>query len=817
MRKRTRKRIQGSITLFMVIILLPTMVFGGIIVDTARINMARSAISSAGDLAMNSQLADYDTVLKEVYGLFAMSQNKTQEEITEDVKRYFETTLSSYGVVSAEDSGSYVDKLLGDFSKTLFGEEETNASNFLNMNILDITATPEPKSALSNPDILKKQIVEYMKYRAPLEFGMSFFDSLRTFSSLESQSEVVNKMVSAQESTQDVTSACKTAMDSMREYDKIFDKFALTDPYDDSKKIIVWGKGSENDYDDMVLKYRDKWGSNYSKINLLNLVFIVKELSSDDVYMYDKSGSFIDIDNHSISKGYVSLSSDEYATGDKKAALDGYISEINGSGFTYNKIFDPVCVADGSITDVNKAASQYESFRTKASSSEVKNILKLLEKARDCWAESEGQLTTARKNRSDAEEKMETAQTNISSDERLLIKNIETMITNNDGHTTSEHSSVSNVAKQSLHFSTISEIGSNQKENNYKNWFKDKLGCTFDTYTENKFSSKKISRSGLTADEVSYLNLQSNNVGVLHDNINSISANEQSYTDNKKIFDKEDAKVKALEETKESYNAMLDNIHGHIDNYQADIKTQKDYVKAAQSTVDKMASTISKQFNEIRSNLDSLNTQLSTIKSNLETVRTRIEEYQTKVKEWESANEKGKDSNPENFVKTNESDIESTLKEYDLESVKTLQTLIDGKIKTVTNFIAAMDSANRFTYGGTKIIDLKSWKEVKASAVDAGCDGFYTVSKANEKLDDLYKAPNKTYKGNDSYEESSEKYMPNLNRAKQFVKMGIYGNSSFLAYLNKTFPESKEVSEEDEESKKAYDEMKKNSKDNSSK
>ncbi len=103
------------------------------------------------------------------------------------------------------------------------------------------------------------------------------------------------------------------------------------------------------------------------------------------------------------------------------------------------------------------------------------------------------------------------------------------------------------------------------------------------------------------------------------------------------------------------------------------------------------------------------------------------------------------------------------------------------------------------------------------TAVEGTCDGFYTVSKANEKLSDLYKAPDTIYKTDTSYTEASGKYMPNLNQAKQFVKTGIYGNSSFLAYLNKTFPESKEVSEEDEESKKAYDEMKKNSKDNSSK
>ena len=60
---------RGSITIILLIILLPTLVFSGLTVDISRRHLARAAAEEAGKLVLNSVLADYDTVLKDVYGL----------------------------------------------------------------------------------------------------------------------------------------------------------------------------------------------------------------------------------------------------------------------------------------------------------------------------------------------------------------------------------------------------------------------------------------------------------------------------------------------------------------------------------------------------------------------------------------------------------------------------------------------------------------------------------------------------------------------------------------------------------------------------
>ena len=85
LKAKTKRRIKGSITVLMVIIMLPMMTMSAIIVDASRTNMARSMVSSAGDLAMNTALANYNTIVKDVYGLFAMSQGQSDEELAKSL------------------------------------------------------------------------------------------------------------------------------------------------------------------------------------------------------------------------------------------------------------------------------------------------------------------------------------------------------------------------------------------------------------------------------------------------------------------------------------------------------------------------------------------------------------------------------------------------------------------------------------------------------------------------------------------------------------------------------------------------------------
>ena len=69
------RKTKGAVSIFLVIILVPVMTFSSLFVDASKVKLARGVASSAGDLALNTALTDYDTMLKDMYGLFATAQD----------------------------------------------------------------------------------------------------------------------------------------------------------------------------------------------------------------------------------------------------------------------------------------------------------------------------------------------------------------------------------------------------------------------------------------------------------------------------------------------------------------------------------------------------------------------------------------------------------------------------------------------------------------------------------------------------------------------------------------------------------------------
>lgn len=568
-KRKIKKGAQGSITLFMVLILLPTMVFGGVIVDTARMSMCKSAVSGAGDLAMNSQLANYDTVLKDVYGLFASSQLKTDEQITQDVTRYFEDTLVSYGVVSEEDAGSYVETLLGDLRNNLFGENTDDVSNFLNMDITNVTVKPVEDSALNNPDILRNQIVEYMKYRAPIEFGMGFFDSLKTFASLKTQSEVVDKKVKTEESTQDLTKKMEAAIKSIREYDKKFDEFTFTNSLDNNHTTYVYKGSPEFDYDHTLLRLKDKGSENYKNINRLTLIFLIKRLSADDAYLYNTNKKLIDKINNNdyyVRSGlYTPGSYNLVNENDKEASLQSIISTLNSMNYSYKTKFATNHVQDNKINNVSNASKQYANFRAEALNEDgIRKVINLLEQARYCWSSVGSELEQAKQDKQQAQTNMATYKQNVENAEGDYSDSIDTINSNDRSVDNLNTPLITDVRENGITFTV--EPNYNQKISKYKQHFNSHFGVNYDNCNGNTGSNKywvsylNHQADGVNSQEANYIDCQSTNVGVLYSNLYDIISNVEKYNAEKQKYDAADATVTALEAKKTAYNNVLKKV-----------------------------------------------------------------------------------------------------------------------------------------------------------------------------------------------------------------------------------------------------------------
>jgi len=124
--------------------ILPMFLLAGISIDGAKVMTSKGMISGAGDLAVNGVLAEYDRVLKDTYGLFAINSEKA--DLTRKFNIYFEKCLPG---------------------------NEGEFSNFFNLQLKHATITGAPGSKLTNPAVLKRQIIEYMKYRTLVNFSSS--------------------------------------------------------------------------------------------------------------------------------------------------------------------------------------------------------------------------------------------------------------------------------------------------------------------------------------------------------------------------------------------------------------------------------------------------------------------------------------------------------------------------------------------------------------------------------------------------------------------------------------------------------------------
>lgn len=235
------KKTKGAVSIFLVIILVPMMTVSALFVDASKVSLAKSVSESAGDLTLNTALTDYDTKLKDMYGLFATAQNT--DELYASLEDYYRSCITSSGV-SNEDADSYVDQIMAQLG--LVGDSG-DVSDILNMELVDFSVNKNSDATLSNASVMKKQIVDFMKYRAPINTGLSFLSSIQTFKTLSKQSELVDKRQDYYKEEESVMKTLKSAWEYINKYNSlplITDKNYFSDMQNNLKDSSGW----ENDY-----------------------------------------------------------------------------------------------------------------------------------------------------------------------------------------------------------------------------------------------------------------------------------------------------------------------------------------------------------------------------------------------------------------------------------------------------------------------------------------------------------------------------------------------------------------------------------------
>lgn len=162
---------KGAVSIFLVIVLLPMLSFSGIFVDMGRTKLAEEVATTAADLALNTVLSKYDSDLKDYYGLFASSQNT--KDVIELAQQYFKEAL-----ISGDFTTSEIDEYTQNIISTVVTGGETSDSLRLAVEG-DITISATNNGAMNNPALVKEGIIEFMKYRAPVNGVASLFEGIQ--------------------------------------------------------------------------------------------------------------------------------------------------------------------------------------------------------------------------------------------------------------------------------------------------------------------------------------------------------------------------------------------------------------------------------------------------------------------------------------------------------------------------------------------------------------------------------------------------------------------------------------------------------------
>lgn len=179
------RRIKGAISIFLVIITIPTMLLSAVLIDGSRMASARAMAQEGTDLAAASVLASYNQILKDQYGLFALN-----EKDPEKLKAVFEESLNATLLASGMDLDSAYSERLWDIMKTtLTGNKSYMGESFLNLYDFNLEkCTLEPLYALANQDVLESQMVEYAKFRG-LYVMMDRMDIFSSLSDMKKEAE----------------------------------------------------------------------------------------------------------------------------------------------------------------------------------------------------------------------------------------------------------------------------------------------------------------------------------------------------------------------------------------------------------------------------------------------------------------------------------------------------------------------------------------------------------------------------------------------------------------------------------------------------
>lgn len=213
------KRTKGSITVMVTLILVPTIFFTGFMTELARIKMYSNQALMTADNYGEAVLSDYDNLLKELYGLFAVSQNEKGKKALK--------ALESYMATSFHPNENTVSWGYGEAVQERFGWN-TRYEGFMPYRDAEVKVSyaPVEGATLTDERILMTQIGDFMRFRIAQQLlkkgddgGDALFKAIDNVLNTKGEAEVIDAKSKLDEQ------AGKT-MEAAKEYYEVLHKIA---------------------------------------------------------------------------------------------------------------------------------------------------------------------------------------------------------------------------------------------------------------------------------------------------------------------------------------------------------------------------------------------------------------------------------------------------------------------------------------------------------------------------------------------------------------------------------------------------------------
>lgn len=179
--QKLRRSCRGAVTVFVTLMLIPAVLVSGSGVDIARLYTARSEIRDANQLAANSALASYNALLQDLYGLFGIM--KSDDELASMMDEYIKLAL--FGE---------------DWNETGLGTYALFQGSAVSLG----SVSAAPNKNLGNPEVLRRQIEEYVKFRAPAIIVREVLDKLDTFEKVKEDASVIQDKLDIEDKIEEI-------------------------------------------------------------------------------------------------------------------------------------------------------------------------------------------------------------------------------------------------------------------------------------------------------------------------------------------------------------------------------------------------------------------------------------------------------------------------------------------------------------------------------------------------------------------------------------------------------------------------------------